>query len=134
MPDAALIKQLRTHEKEIIAAHLAGKPGNDEAGTERAEIILGGLVAYLQNRDRREVARMMENIQRHFSRYSPVIATSRLELTGLVVGELNNLEQVLVKVLSRDLGPQHRLLKKLQIRLQSLILLIQLVTINALLR
>jgi len=134
MPDAALIKQLQIHREEIISKQVDAllnqrqKIESEAVLTERAEITLSGVMAYIQNRDRKEVARLLDAIQRHFSTYNPEIATSSFEFTSQVLIELTNLSDILKQIMTRELSAKHRLVKKLEVRMESVILLVQLIS------
>lgn len=93
--------------------------------TERAELTFNYALSYIQERDRGVIEQFLEKVRLHAARYSLDITNSRLELTDEVVKELSILAEVLQQVLSRTLGRDHRLLKKVQVRLESMILLVQ---------
>ncbi|NWJ44403.1 MAG: hypothetical protein HXX08_00850 [Chloroflexi bacterium] len=138
MPDVSLIRQLQNHREEIISKQVEAllkqrqKIESETALSERAEIALSGVLAYIQNRDRKEVARLIDSIRRHFSSYNSELATSSFEFTAQVIIELTNLSEILKQIMTRELSPKHRMVKKLEVRMDSLILLVQLVSNSSL--
>ncbi|MEI6044961.1 MAG: hypothetical protein WCS37_11470 [Chloroflexota bacterium] len=136
MTDTALIKHLMSYRNQILAGQVEAleklnltDPAKSSlslaALTERAELTFNYALSYIQERDRGVIEQFLEKVRLHAARYSLDITNSRLELTDEVVKELSILAEVLQQVLSRTLGRDHRLLKKVQVRLESMILLVQ---------
>jgi hypothetical protein len=135
MTDTKLIKYLIHYRDEILAGQVSAleklnhtdpaKIGLSlSALTERAELTFDYAILYIQNRDRSVIEQFLEKFRLHSARYSLDITNSRLELTDEVVKELSILTEVLQQVLGRTLGAEHRVIKKVQIRLESMILLV----------
>ncbi|MEI7555926.1 hypothetical protein [Candidatus Chlorohelix sp.] len=134
MPDAALIKQLQNYREEIISKQVEvllnqrQKIESETVLSERAEITLSGVLAYIQNRDRKEVARLIDSIRCHFSTYNSDLANSSFEFTAQVLIELTSLSEILKQIMTRELSAKHRMVKKLEVRMESVILLVQLIS------